>query len=700
MKASWSIGSRVALIAVVAGLLYGAVLEFYNVAWGTGHWVGEFSLRWGSLFLAFVLLAILILLAAGAVAWKAKAAETFLSKLAQLRQRMGAGRWLLCMFVVVFPIWFLQYSPWGVVFSKPFIRLAIWCAEALFLAYLISSDPVRAWTWGGFLAGPLVSGAGFVLAVPFQQVTSYPFALGWSEGNRLWDYSLLFGSHLYTYPASSPPAAYLEPGRQFVGGLPFLLPHLSIVTERLWIAALDVLPYLILGWLAFRPARKQPGYAWILAGVWGFMFLTQGPIHAPLLVCAILVALAWGQPLWLAAFLVLLSGYFAEVSRYTWIFAPAMWAVMLEFSSSVLVLNRVTIPVWKRSVTVGVAGLMGSLVLPRVLDLLHLSPSAQGTAPGVAAGGVSLAGVTSAATSQPLLWYRLFPNATYGYGILIGVLIAAGPLMLTLLYLSNGLWKLTLLQKLAIALPLGAFLLVGLIISTKIGGGGDLHNLDMFLIGLLFAAALAWRSIGNHWSVQAPRPAWWVSGALLLAIGLPAFQPLMALRPISFAKDADWLMVLADAARAKDLGSLPASETADAELQKLRADVGAAQLQGEVLFMDQRQLLTFGYLADVELVSAYEKKQMMDEALSGNAAYFDAFYKDLAAHRFALIVSDPLRTPIKDSDYGFGEENNAWVKWVAKPVLCYYEEKDTLTNVRVELLVPRQGVTDCASELP
>jgi hypothetical protein len=116
--------------------------------------------------------------------------------------------------------------------------------------------------------------------------------------------------------------------------------------------------------------------------------------------------------------------------------------------------------------------------------------------------------------------------------------------------------------------------------------------------------------------------------------------------------------------------------------------------------MDQRQLLTFGYIKDVPLVSEYEKKLMMDEALSSDKAYFQPFYADLAAHRFSLIISDPLRTPIKDSEYGFGEENNAWVKWIAKPVLCYYEEKDTLMDVRVEILVPRQGSYDCSNVLP
>jgi hypothetical protein len=91
---------------------------------------------------------------------------------------------------------------------------------------------------------------------------------------------------------------------------------------------------------------------------------------------------------------------------------------------------------------------------------------------------------------------------------------------------------------------------------------------------------------------------------------------------------------------------------------------------------------------------------MMDEALSGNETYFAPFYRDLRSRRFALIVSSLLRTPIKDSDYGFGEENNAWVTWVARPVLCYYEEKDTLIEVKTQLLVPRAAAPDCSSALP
>jgi hypothetical protein len=99
-------------------------------------------------------------------------------------------------------------------------------------------------------------------------------------------------------------------------------------------------------------------------------------------------------------------------------------------------------------------------------------------------------------------------------------------------------------------------------------------------------------------------------------------------------------------------------------------------------------------------VPEYEKKVLMNEALSANAEYFQSFYEDLAARRFSLIVSERLFTPIKDSSFEFGEENNAWVTWVANPILCYYEEKITVKEIGIQLLVPKSGQVDCSDRLP
>ena len=255
-------------------------------------------------------------------------------------------------------------------------------------------------------------------------------------------------------------------------------------------------------------------------------------------------------------------------------------------------------------------------------------------------------------------------------------------------------------QKLGIILPLLAFLVVGLVVSTKIGGGGDLHNLDMFLIGIFFTAVIAWENGGRQWLSQIEASPAWIKGTLILLLVIPGIQPLSTLRSAQFAEDLSWLVTLTDVSAPKFLGMLPPQEEVDDILQTIRREVDARKSQGEVLFLDQRQLLTFGYVKDVVLVPDYEKKLLMNEAMGESASYFALFYADLEAHRFSLIVSEPLRAPVKDSDYQFGEENNAWVKWVVEPMLCYYEEIETFRSVQIQLLVPKQGEVDCASQLP
>lgn len=696
------------ILFVLGGyLLYGGVTEFYNVAWGTGIWLGEFSLKWAVFFILFAGLCLVCLFALWFALWSDFENLPFIKLLLKFRDRMGPTRYLAEIILLVLPILLLQYSYWGVVFSKPYMRMLIWSVTIIFLTLFFTNDKNRAWTRSGFIAAVFFSTVCFSLAVPFKNVTSYPFSLGWSEGNRMWDYSLLFGSGLYTYSPDKPPVAYLDFGRQLSGGLPFLFPRMTILLERLWLALMTIVPYVLLGLIAFRLPGTRSKLLPFFAGLWAWMFLNQGPIHAPLLWCAILVALVWGRPLWFAVPLIAISAYFATISRSTWVFAPAMWAGTLELGSAPLKQFRINLQTWGRATAVVLAGLAGGPFSTTLVGLYNWlvtffrSDGASSAVPSIIPGAVTITSVTSAVTEQPLLWYRLFPNATYGNGILIGLLIAVVPVTIVLLYLYlKRIWILNIWQRLVTILSLSAFLLVGLIVSAKIGGGADLHNMDMFLIGMMFSAALAWRKAGLQWFEVVESSPQWARLVFLLLIALPAFKPLTTMRPISFAGDAEWLVTLADAKTPRALGLLPTNTAKESALEMIRQNVQEAQARGDVLFMDQRQLLTFGYIRDVNLVGEYEKKRMMDEALSDNAAYFEPFYRDLAAHRFSLIISDPLRTPIKDSDYQFGEENNAWVKWVSNPVLCYYEEKEILKEVGVQLLVPKHNPADCLTQLP
>jgi hypothetical protein len=97
----------------------------------------------------------------------------------------------------------------------------------------------------------------------------------------------------------------------------------------------------------------------------------------------------------------------------------------------------------------------------------------------------------------------------------------------------------------------------------------------------------------------------------------------------------------------------------------------------------------------VKLVPEYEKKYLMDQAMAGNENYFKGFYSDLENQRFSLIITEPLFINMQDPTFAFQEENNAWVRWVAKPVLCYYKPMMTFREVRIQVLAPGKKSTDC-----
>ena len=184
-------------------------------------------------------------------------------------------------------------------------------------------------------------------------------------------------------------------------------------------------------------------------------------------------------------------------------------------------------------------------------------------------------------------------------------------------------------------------------------------------------------------------------------IVLPAYPALLSLTPISIREDMRWVMTLADISPIGPFPDLlPSEQDTEKSLNDIRAAVEFAALQGDILFIDQRQLLTFAYVQSVPLIPEYDKKVLINQAMSADAQYFSAFYEDLASHRYSLIISNPLHERIQTDLDQFGEENNAWVTWVSTPILCYYEPVNTLKKVTVQLLVPRQDTSDCEQRLP
>jgi hypothetical protein len=691
-KQNWIVNLIVSLLS--AALLTGACLEMNRVAWGTGVWLGEYSSKWAVGFFGFALTSLALFALILTAAWSPRKLDFARDGLIRLRARLGSLCWVLAIGFLLAPVWFFQYTYWGVVFTNTDIRLLIWILTVLGLAFALSRGEEFV-AWPNLFAASLLSGAVIGAAIPLAGVTNYPFSLGWSEGNRLWDYSILFGRDRYLFPPGQQLTPFLDIGRQFSGGLPFLFPGLTIFQERLWLGLMGILPYVLLGLCIFYLPKTKPNTLWILAGLWGFLFLRQGPIHTPLLLSAAIVALAWRRPLWISIPLIAAAGYFAAISRFTWMFAPAMWAGMLWLSSARIENGRLTARDWGRAIALGLGGLAGGWFVPQLIGLVKR------------AGDAPITQVAETIGRQPLLWYRLLPNSTYNLGILVNLLIAVLPLVVVLVFTARRrLWPLNVWQKLALLGALTAFLAVGLVASTKIGGGGDLHNMDMFLIGLLFAGGLVWEKTDRRWLTEGASLPVWMRLALIVLATLPAYGSLVNMRPLLYADDFTRLKTLTDIedpyADPRILGLLPPRDEVGKTLALIQKQVADAQTRGEILFMDQRQLLTFGTIEGVPLVAEYEKKYLMDQAMSGaTATVFADFYRDLAAHRFALILSDPLRLPIKDSDYSFGEENNAWVKWVAAPILCYYEPAFTFEEFKIQLLVPLATVSpDCVLPVP
>jgi len=76
--------------------------------------------------------------------------------------------------------------------------------------------------------------------------------------------------------------------------------------------------------------------------------------------------------------------------------------------------------------------------------------------------------------------------------------------------------------------------------------------------------------------------------------------------------------------------------------------------------------------------------------MSASEAYFTGFHRDIAAKRFAVIINEPLFLEIQTGGEAFMEENNAYVRWVSRPLACYYYPVYTSDENRLQILIPRR----------
>jgi hypothetical protein len=236
---------RIAAWSAVAILFGLAVHEVYLLGRGTGVWWFHFSPSWAS---AFCLSAAAALIGLGLLwlgLWMPDRLKQPLQRLTDLREKLGWVRWPLILILLIVPAWVYHYANrdahWSVLLNTFYLLHLFFLLASVLIGALLTRD-------GRHLLAPLPLAHGLALfgfflfsAGNFTSVRNYPFSLGWSEGNRLYDYSLVFGQNLYNHagPIQNP---YSSPLRYALWGALFLWQGLPIAAHRLWDALLYTLP--------------------------------------------------------------------------------------------------------------------------------------------------------------------------------------------------------------------------------------------------------------------------------------------------------------------------------------------------------------------------------------------------------------------------------------------------------------------------
>lgn len=495
----------------------------------------------------------------------------------------------------------------------------------------------------------------------YARVSDYPFSLSWSEGSRFWGNSLFFIRDQYQVINEHIVPNYVTLGLSLLRGLPYLISDRSIALHRMWEVTLWIVPSLILGWTLTRRWRTKMSWKHMAFLLWSYLFLAQGPIYPPLILATILVVLLTdgNKPARTAA-VVFLASLFAGLGRWTWMIAPTTYAILLmmlenrepEISISEYIRKR--FPFYFALIAVG---LLGGLLSQAISVLVTHRP------PFIYLGSMN----------HPLLWDRLFPNITFAPGILLGLIVAVGPLILLLIWTFTSWGQRLHPVSTSLLLLMGVTLLTGgMVVSVKMGAGGDLHDLDMFLIFLLILANDIVRRIIHG---QLDRPELW-----------PEFPQGLAL--IAFVTPILWAV-----ATSQEVDFLPSDKGVE-ELQIISREVDKAVLEGDILFLEQRQLMAFGFIENVPLVPEYELIEVMDHAMAGDEAYFHEFYQDLEGRRFSLIIASGMSREKHRVPHPFEEESEAWRKYVAIRLFDWYSPTVKLDDVGVWLYKPIIGIED------
>ncbi|GAB4525673.1 MAG: hypothetical protein Fur0018_10420 [Anaerolineales bacterium] len=617
--------------------------------------VWETSRRWQAVVVLSALTACGALVFWGWL-WRATPAWLpVLERLAVRLRRVGVGVTLLYPAGVFLLVWHPVY---GGYFTGSGVHLALLWLGASFCAFWLGAGRGAERSPAVWLGGVLSYQAAIYTLLWFlAPVSHYPLSGSWSETSRYYYASLFLSPRLYGFRAAWPA---LHPSRYLLQSVPFWFGSLPLWAHRAWQGSLWIgLTLAAAGGVTRRLRLPDRWYRW--GFLWGaVLFLLQGPVYYHLLVMVVMVACGvdfahprrtWG--------VLLAASLWAGISRVNWFPVPAVLVAVLYFLERPQG-ERAWWRYWLPPLGWGVAGTAAALLSQAVYAAVSGNPPQD--------FGTSF--------TSDLLWYRLLPNPTFPQGLLPMALAVALPVVVLIAWRT----RLPFSRWFPLAGLSAGLFLGGLVVSVKIGGGNNLHNLDgCFVLLLLWGGYAFWERITPERrpvseSLTGGAPPW---GLVALLMVMPLY----------------WALSSGGARVSKDVS--PAREAINAIRQKTEA---AAERGEAVLFISERHLLTFGEI-DVPLIPEYERTFLMEMAMAHNEPYLRRFREDLASHRFALIVVQPLNLNLQGREAMFGEENDAWVQGVAAPLLCYYEPVKVWRKVSVQIMAPRDAVNMLACEM-
>lgn len=495
-----------------------------------------------------------------------------------------------------------------------------------------------------FLFTSLSVGIIYVAIGQLSLISTDPFSLAWSEGSRYYNASLIFSQSLFGHRL---PWAFIDPARSFLQSIPYDMGLRAIVIQRIWQSILwVVLPGIAAYSIVHRYHSKIDG-VFALSLIFVFLILLSAPVYFFLVLCVIPLLL-WMDPRkpFRTLLLVVMTSFWAGICRVNWFVVPAglsIFIYLLEVPEMSKKPGQYLVwPfIW------GSTGVIIAFISSRIYLTLSGNPMS----------------AVNTATHSVLLWYRLLPNSTYGLGILLSVLLFFTPLFLIPRW-PMVIQQLQRLRSILILLILLVFFTAGVIISTKIGAGSNLHELDAFII---FGLVLI--SYGYFTSDSPGHEPYHPSGMASIGMILTCMIVVaMIALPVKSPERFDKLGIN------NEVG----------QLRKLITKYNAYPL-----FLFERQLLSSGELNPDQFEPDYEGFTLMEMVMANDQGYLDGFYSSLEAHKFSLIICKPLNSNFQGSESKFAKENNLWVKKVEIPILKSYRLLTELPLSRVEVYVPK-----------